>query len=440
MNPINSRTLRGVRPACGGFFKLAWTAIAVVPLLTIGCSSAPSDGSASGNGHGADPQERAADGSPKAAADRRPGCPERPSCTDVATDGNLCLAPCDGACQRTHSHYSFWVSSFEVQHSGGLGRHQGISVLGVELSYDDRVTLAARPDLAASFAWPAPALGNLPPDIVQTMTDGARFTVFPMCSAPKVVLDIPFFNHGRTLSRDPARAENRVELRMVHADRDASSTPDNPIIAGSKSWSAQTRTCLSGIKDGHCDSVCGNCSYVLPSVSLDPLRHGDWSQPSSLVSGTGSCSDEASYYGGPEMQSRDSYLGSPFPNGFTHCAKEGCQGSFEAPTITGEWWDDHAVVSGLYGHNSNSDAEAEYRAFSACVSPGEFPPADVCAACGTGVGHQDPCGAKTNLAAAWWDRTSSMTKDFAPTIRGDEGDRSPAAPHCAWADFTVSGM
>jgi hypothetical protein len=369
-----------------------------------------------------------------------PGCSANASCSDRATDGSFCRPVCDVACQKTHAHYSFWVSVFEVANTGGLGRHQGIAILGAEMSIDERFKLADRPDLAQQHGWPQTVLPELPPDMAQTMTDAGRFAPFAMCDAPKIVLDQPLFNHGRTLLRDPAHAANRLEMRSAHGDGDPGAA-ENAALAGTRAWSAQVKACLGGVKDGQCDAVCGNCSYVLPPAGLDPMRGGDWSKPSSLVAGSGKCSDESSYYGGPNQETRDSFLGNPYPNPFTHCAKQGCGTNDETPTISGLWWSSDAVVSGRYGHNSNADAEAEYRAFSGCVA-GEFDTTEMCRACGDPMqpNHQDPCGARTNTAATWWDRTANLMKDFTPAIEGDVGERSTQPPKCAWADFVVSGM
>jgi hypothetical protein len=371
-----------------------------------------------------------------------PGCAAQPSCDARSTDGRFCRPLCDDACRKTHSHFGFWVNSFEVAHSGGMGRHQGISVLAAEFSYDDRVRLDATPAPGPESRWPDPLLPGLPPDITTAMIDGGAFTAFAMCGAPKMLLDTPLYNHGRTLLRDAAHAANRVELRSAHGDRDAAATPGDASVVGSAAWSARTTSCLGGITDGYCDSVCGNCSYVVPSAALEPLRKGDWSRPESLVFGSGACSGDSSYYGGSGQTSRDSFAGNTYPNSFTHCAFEGCDANDEGPTMNGLWGDDSAVVSGRYGHNSNADAEAAYRAFSACVSPGEFAGDEVCNACGKieAPNKQDPCVDQTNTAATWWDRTGNLTRDFTPAAGVDEGDKGTTPPRCAWAPFSVSGM
>jgi hypothetical protein len=411
--------------------------------LLLGCSSSTG---ADDPGH----DDRDIDGRPAAGAGGNgapaapvfpPGCPPDPSCDAKAADGQLCRPICDDACRKTHTHYSFWVNAFEVAHSGGMGRHQGISVLGAEFAYDVRERLDGTPP-PPDHAWPSPLLPGLPKDITRAMSDDGWFTAFAMCEAPKMVLDTPLYNHGRTLMRDEEHAANRVELRMAHGDRDGASQGGDATVVGSGAWAARTTSCLGGLKDGYCDSVCGNCSYVVPSTALEPLREGDWSRSDNLVFGTNSCSGDSSYYGGHGMMSQESFLGNAYPNPFTHCAREGCGSKDEGPTLNGLWWDDNAVVTGRYGHNSNADAEAAYRAFSACVSPGEFAGDEVCQACGkTGSpGKQDPCVDQTNTAATWWDRTASLTKDKYPAAGTDVGQSAPSPPQCAWANFTVSGM
>jgi hypothetical protein len=281
------------------------------------------------------------------------------------------------------------VTAFEVGGTGGLGRHQGISVLGVELAFDDRVAAGDTAEHAAGAlqgTWPDPIVPHLPPDIGRKMTDDGRFLPFAMCSAPSVVLDVPLYNHGRTMSRDPAHAANRIELRSVHADGDGAAA-DDPAVQGTRAWRTQTKSCLGAIKDGHCDAFCGNCSYVLPSAAIDPIRHGDWSQAGSLVGGTGQCEAGGGYYGGPGMQTRESFFGNAYPNPFTHCAKLECGADDEAPTVSSLWGSDSAFVTGRFGHNSNADAEAEFRAFSACVSPASStPPASAPRAVPSGIG------------------------------------------------------
>jgi hypothetical protein len=364
------------------------------------------------------------------AMSRAPGCSDQPSCDDRGTSGELCRPTCDASCQKTHTHFSFWVSPFVVAHTAGIGRHQGIAILGVELSFDDRSKPGAEPQ---GFDWPVPPLAGLPLDIGRTMTDEDRFAPFAMCAPPKVILDLPLFDHGRTLSRDAATSANRAELEMLHHDSAAGASDD---------WTARTALCVGAIQDGMCDTVCGNCSYVLPAVSVDLLNAGDWSTPTDLVNGSGQCSGGVSTYGGPGMESRDDSPGTHFGNPFTHCARLGCAVEDEAPSISELWGSDTAVVSGLFGHNSNTDAEAAFRAFATCGGSRDFDTPSVCTVCGasTSPHRQDPCGDQTNTATARWDRTASLITDVVPAIDSTEGQRRPDAPRCAWADFTVSGM
>jgi hypothetical protein len=108
---------------------------------------------------------------------------------------------------------------------------------------------------------------------------------------------------------------------------------------------------------------------------------------------------------------------------------------------------DTAVLSGRFGHNSNTDAEAELRAFRACVD-GRDGMAEACAACGntTEVGRQDPCGARTNTADSIWTETSSATsgglrvEDKLDVIRDPHAGTQLEQPVCAWGKFPVHGM
>jgi hypothetical protein len=104
-----------------------------------------------------------------------------------------------------------------------------------------------------------------------------------------------------------------------------------------------------------------------------------------------------------------------------------------------------SVVSGLYGHNSNTDAEAELIAFRACMN-GEDGRAQACAACGAGgQGRQDPCEAMTNTARSFWDKTASsvvgvIPHDLVPAISDPKAGTSPSSPTCGWSEFPVEGM
>jgi hypothetical protein len=338
---------------------------------------------------------------------------------------------------------AFWVSPYSVAGSFGLGRHQGGAIVAVGLSFDSRGTAS---DSRARLEIP-----SLPRDVAARMV-GDKGTAHDhgkaaLCGAPEVIFDRPLGNHGRALARSPQFETNRAPLVVYAADAPAEITGDprsTAVLGGA--WTTRVNTCLDRIQNGYCDSVCGNCSYVLPSEAVQDTRAGDWSTPESLVSGggPGAC-EEASYYGGPGQVSVPSFTGALLPDYFTHCARVGCSSDDEAPSMK-SLVDSaaNAPMSGRWGHNSNTDIEAEYIAFRACLD-GQDGQAAACAVCGSGSsGVQRPCDDRTNTARTVWDRTAStlgglLPLDKIPPITGDApGETAP--PVCSWGGFPVHGM
>jgi hypothetical protein len=329
------------------------------------------------------------------------------------------------------------VSPYEVRGSYGLGRHQGVAILTVDYSFDER---GASP-LGSLIQFP-----DLPLDMEAAMLaregaeggahDHARFA---LCEPPKMAFDRPLANHGRTLSRAPEHAANR-RGEIVHRDV----RPGKPEEAAA---AKALTTCIDRITNGYCDSVCGNCSYVLPKAAIMDSRTDDWSRSESAVSGGGSC-DEGGYYGGPGQVSLPTFTGALLPNPYTHCAHLGCSHRDEAPSLkTAVATAEDAPVTGRFGHNSNTDAEAEARAFRACVG-GSDGTAEACAACGTASAQdrQDPCTARTNTAESFWAQTASSSlggtriDDAFPVITESTAGEPLPPPVCAWGKFPVHGM
>jgi len=321
------------------------------------------------------------------------------------------------------------VTVYDVAGTGGWGRHQGLAIFGAERIFDERFSLASSPDLAyLSWRLP-PTLGDLPIDVSDTLLHGNPFSDLPMCAPPTVLLDRPLSNHGRAMSREDVHAAQRVEIAHYHGD-DLTNVAD----------------CMEHITDGYCDSVCGNCSYVLPSLIVAGSRSGDWSQEASRLWGEPGCPSDEAYYGHPGDYSVPSVLGYRFPNPFTHCAWQRCADeAYEAPTLDAYAWFGETVISGLYGHNSNADAEAEYRAFQHCVDPAAWPETEACGACGTDDDkRQYPCRDQTNTAAHFWPRTADgdglLFDDLYSVISDDLVQASAGPPICNWAPFEVQGM
>lgn len=333
------------------------------------------------------------------------GCSAHPSCTDVSDDGQYCKPICSPDCQVEHVSTAFWVSPYEVAGSYGLGRHQGAAILSIGYGFDPRQPSSSRTQIA-----------SFPSDMSDAMM-GAKGTAHDhgaatVCGAPQVLVDQALGNHGRSLSRAPIDQKSRTALGFFAADAPAKVYADpTATVAAGGAWMGRAKSCLARIKNGFCDAVCGNCSYVLPTEGLMTSRADDWSRPDSIVEGSGTCS-EPSYYGGPGQLSNPTFTNALLPNPFTHCARLGCSTADEAPSLkslTGSA--DEAPMSGLYGHNSNTDAEAEFLMFNACMN-GTDGLAQACAACGGGIsGKQSPCDAHVNTAATVWNRTASTSLD-----------------------------
>jgi hypothetical protein len=365
---------------------------------------------------------------------------------------------CAEACVERHREFALWASPYDVEGAYGFGRHQGIAIVAVDFAFDARRPLSELPrDVAQKRAWPkTPELENLPVDVAEGMLPTGKHrehTRFPLCGRPRVSLDRPSGNHGRPLSRAPEDRQSR--LRVSGGAFDA--TP------GKRAAIDNALSCVEGIENGFCDAVCGNCSYVLPSAAIMTSDAGEWSnhadvievrreagrQPEGQTSdGPGACGEE-SYVGGPKKKSKPDDDGDSHDNPFTHCAMFGCGSKLEAPSIKSLLL--AAPMTGLYGHNSNTDAEAEFTAFEGCMR-GSVSVTSACSVCGGAAsrpGRQTPCDDKTNTASHFWRRTAAPIigdsyvagafKDKVPAIRrgGQEGSSSPV---CGWGNFPVHGM
>lgn len=372
-----------------------------------------------------------------------PGCPADPSCTDRGDDGNLCVPACSPRCRTVHREIALWASPYEVAGTFDLGRHQGLAIVAIEYGVDPRFRAdKLQGEDARRLAWPPPAsLGTLPADVTRAMTavsDGHDHARFALCAKPEVILDRPLANHGRPLSRDERDRASRVRLLSRSLD-------ESPRDTQAKATVAKVRACVERITNGYCDSVCGNCSYVLPEAAIMTSAAGDYSAPASRVA---SAPGGETYYGGPGQRSisKDG-SDSTYPNPYTHCAQLGAGAETEAPSLKSLVVD--APLSGLYGHNSNTDAEAEFVALTACLE-GRDGTAQACGVCGreaggpTGARTQMPCVSRTNTAANFWTKTADPLvggtfRDKVPPVRR-ASTASDSPPQCSWAQFAVHGM
>ena len=175
------------------------------------------------------------------------------------------------------------------------------------------------------------------------------------------------------------------------------------------------RTCVAQIEDGYCDAVCGNCSYVLPKLSIGEAVTALEGQEVQFFAYEGPNKKEVSYVRTDPSRPRPSVPqieGNLFPDTegvlgykdeFTYCLPaDGRQAlSVDVLTQAGGFF---RFMTGIYGHNSNSDAKAELRAFTQCAKNPryrELVPVNACGACGIvrpGVHQQWPCLDEKNFA------------------------------------------
>lgn len=363
-------------------------------------------------------------------------CSAHPSC-DEQIMGHYCLPRCAPECTSRHMATALWVSPYEVAGTLGFGRHQGLAIVSLMVDFDPR--FSAEEGAAA-------ATDALPADMVSTMVNAGAHEHGALCGAAEVVFDRPLGNHGRPLSRAPSHANNRsaMALSAVDAPLAVANDPKSKAPLGG-AWRDRLTACLSRVTDGYCDSVCGNCSYVLPVESVVDTLAGDYSSPSDRIDGPADCSASA-YYGGPGQTSQTAVGGEHMSNNFTHCARLGCSHHDEAPSL-GAVRDRSAPMSGRYGHNSNTDAEAEFRAVTSCLA-GREPDRAACSVCGFGAsGVQDACALRTNTARATWERAqptmAMLPEDEIEPITeaaGGDGPKPTLPPRCAWGSFRVHGM
>ena len=302
-----------------------------------------------------------------------------------------------------------------------------------------------------------------------------------------------FFNRRSLI---PLALLEVVELLRTRDGVWSSST----LVRVSEATPAAVDACMAIIDDGFCDARCGNCSYVMPtgftglpfggpqpghqiadipSGSVAPYQTSDaglvakrtnWSVVEDqhavwYVGGSvWGMADEAGAYadyegwpdpdGVPVQEPGDAWVtvagdddlggdGVPdeWDDPFTHCVDPSDGWGSQRPAgLPG-------FISGRWGHNSNSDAEASYRQFMGCrvdpvaaVEPGWTGPF-ACDACGLPRVEgaetliQYPCRDKTHTATSYWDRSPGThdIEDFDPG-KFDAVDAT-RVPTARWSDL-----
>lgn len=352
--------------------------------------------------------------------------------------------------------------------------------------------------------WPGETLPLVPRSVSHPAIEAAA-----LCEQPQRVVDVRHYNHGRTLAESvpnhewdgffAARDLIPLELlEVIELTITADGEVHSPTLPDESGLPQAVDACLAVIDDGFCDSRCGNCSYVMPTGftgtpfgaeapghqiqgipagSAAPYTMGDggpvaartnWSEVEDghtvwYVGGSvwGRAEDITGYtdyadWPDPDgvhpeapgdawmsMAGADTVGGDGIPDDwtdpFTHCLDPSDGGGSQRPA----GWP--RFISGRWGHNSNSDAEASTRQFLGCGSDPSTAVTDAwtgtfaCDACGvprvTGGGEpvQHPCRDHTHTAVSYWDR-SPGTHDVDDLDPGKlDGVDWPRAVTDSWA-------
>lgn len=442
-----------------------------------------------------------------------PVCDRRgASAVNPQNPAGYCLPRCSGQCQATWWRWSFWVTQYDV-HAWNLdiGEHQGIAIFGDQYRYDER------------FAWNAPGAA-MPPwrhanqslwrsgDQVTPARQFAMRTSNPSGESAAQVqqhsvpastsafcaynrtFDTPIYNHGRSLARTvPTDREyqrvGQIPLRHLDDSHQCLRRDGTWCYAAATFQPATLDRCFRAIGDGLCESGCGNCSYVAVDAAdtAGGLAYSEQILEARRL---------APSFVGRELGRRVEYIGGNAPGGvvmptvinyfrrligvgwvvsstsagtapFTHCVDRADEALFfgtvnqnpQQFVLTG------GALTGIWGHNSNTDAEAERTMFRQCdtapgavLAPGGMA-ARVCRVCGTDEGQaapiQFPCRRKTNAARRFWTATSGIHNidDWGtglwPGFGGSPYDENNPAwraapprpvPQCNWSGNPVWGM
>lgn len=432
--------------------------------------------------------------------------PDDPACDcDAKLGDDYQLGPCAPACQDQTWRYVLWVTNYNVAGTLGFGEHQGLAILGTHYRYDRRYapehgvdapwrvggglwSVGAAVSSTEQFRARTTAPGGelyepsveMPGD-ADDLFSGETSPLTPvlaphpvidaaaLCDLPARVVDRRMYNHGRTLAEEvPNHAwdsfftrRDLIPLQALAAIEVARRRDGTTEGTGTAS---EVEQCLTTIRDGFCDSQCGNCSYVLstgfglplsstpdnqieniPQGTSGPYQEGPFGSPvdarknfSRLEDGRivwyvggssfGRQEDVAKYvpamWPDPDLVTldNDSFVSVVGPLGpgqqvpdqyddaFTHCVDPNALVASQSPILT------TSLISGRWGHNSNSDAEADLVQFLDCA---DAPVAsadplwwndNACLACGeprlgpANVPTQAPCQDLTHTATSYWEQ------------------------------------
>lgn len=443
----------------------------------------------------------------------QPVCDQRgASAVTPQNPAGYCLGMCNGTCQSRWWRWSFWVTQYDVQAwNFDIGEHQGISIFGDEYRYDDR------------FAWNAPGAA-MPPwrhpnqrlwqigDAVTVPRQLEMRTTNPSGESPAMVqqhsvpastnafcghartYDTSLYNHGRTMARavpsdGEFRNRNLLPLRHLDDSHQCQRRDGTWCFNANVYPPATLDRCFRSISDGLCDSGCGNCSYVAVDAAdtaggLAYYEQITEARPLAPVAARGELGRRVVYVGGNGAAATvartvinywrrlagigwviTSTGGVDAP--FTHCVDRADEARF--PGALNQNPQQFVLVggtlTGIWGHNSNTDAEAERTMFRQCdtapaalLAPGGLA-ARVCGVCGRdevlAAPTQYPCRRKTNTARRFWAPTSGIhnVDDWGvglwPGFTGNPQQANNPAwraapprpiPQCNWGGFPVWGM
>jgi len=346
---------------------------------------------------------------------------------------------CSLNCRSKFWRWSFWVTNYNVAGSFGKGQHQGIGVFGYEYVFDPRFPTSS----GKKPIWEKASSSGFGKKI--SYPDHSAVKSAAICSQ-RQIFSRYIHNHGRTVAAVKVARKRRLEGDILRTNLN-----DIPIKRLStftvgpldyKQWNDSKNSnvkrqtaatpCVRQIKDGYCDSVCGNCSYVLPAGlgvgNRDRNNEIKYQRTQfTILERWANITSQTRYYQG-KLDSGSpiwgkNILGTPveYDDPFTHCFSPTSNVTQQALMSKFGWLGRNTrVITGLYGHNSNTDAEAGFQQFHACatdpiaelnrasnVSP------EACKVCGipeiqNNKPIQFPCIMNRNTARAKWERTKEL--------------------------------
>lgn len=375
--------------------------------------------------------------------------PLKKNCTMKDLAGNFAEPLCTVECTKKFRRWSYFLTQYHIDSSLYQGTHQGVWIYSAEYLYDPRF-LAKDGVVKQEWKDDSEPVLSIVKDPKHEEVSRQALCGF---NEKKNVIN----NHGRTLALKYADGEegvspvNRMATFTIgpleHKDW---SDPEN----NNTSRGDDFGQCVDEkqIPDGYCESVCGNCSYVLPPVDEDASRvaiiqkdntAGTFLPWNKTLSAYTRNEGGANIFYTEQNEFQYGMGGSSYNviNNFTHCvnlnATSARQYIVQVPPPGLE-----SVVTGRYGHNSNTDAEAELAQFRACIGNPKVKASASCAICGVNrrvVGdkaEQWPCINNTNEAK----RTFWESEQYEKVDDNSLGKYRDEAPVCHIDGKKVFGM